>query len=136
MKIPKIFNKTELANEIYPLQKQAKATLNNKLKNNQGRELNDYDLEKILEASKKAVMDLKIQMAYDWEYLNDDEVVFYYLNDKTDTVDRLLFHEYIKEVGLFERQISEDDFEPYTPTEYEYKQAEKEFWNYFFNIKK
>jgi hypothetical protein len=135
MEIPKIFNKTELANEIYPFQKQAKATLNNKLKNNQGRELNNEDLEKLLDAAKKGVKDLKIQMAYDWEYLNDNDVMFYYLNDKTDTVDRSLFNDYIKEVGLFERQISEDDFEPYTPTEGQYKQAEKEFWNDFFNIK-
>lgn len=136
MEIPKIFNKTELANEIYPFQKQAKATLNNKLNNNQGRKLNDYDLEKILEAAKKAVMDLKIQMAYHWECLNDDEVMFYYLDDKTDTVDRSLFREYYKEVGLFETQISEDDFKPYIPTETQYKEAEKEFWDNFFNIKK
>lgn len=136
MKIPKIYNKTEMANAIYPHQKQAKATLNNKLNNNQGRELNDDDLEKLLATAKKGVKDLKIQMAYAWEYLNDDEVLFYYLNDKTDTVDRQIFKDDLKEASenVFHHQVDADRFERYTPSKKEYNKVETDFWNKYFEL--
>jgi hypothetical protein len=65
-----------------------------------------------------------------WYYdTENDEVVFQFDNQPDERVDRSEFNSEPR----FMQPISEDDEVPFTPTEQQYKEAEKEFWDKYHN---
>lgn len=58
-KLPKIINASQLANKLYPNNKNAKVALNAKLKEINYNKITDEDKEKIIEELQKAIAEIK-----------------------------------------------------------------------------
>lgn len=136
MKIPKIFNKAQLAQLAYPSTKSAKTLLSRKINGQQGAVLTFKDRKAIYEATLTALNELKEQCQPYWAYFNDKFIEARFEDEHTELFSRDLFAEYVQEMdyNIFHVQVAEDDFKPYTPSDKELLQAENEFWDKYFKI--
>lgn len=66
-----------------------------------------------------------------WHYATDGEKVVFMFENQPDVIkDRSEFKNVSDEI--FVKQVAEDFFEPFTPTEQEYKEAEIKFWDKYY----